>query len=49
MKQGQDAPIINVYFKQHQAIKYLDILQLHQACILLDWVIFLSPSDLREK
>lgn len=40
MKQGQDAPIINLHFKQYQAIKFLDIFQLHQACILLDQVIF---------
>ena len=49
MKQGQDTPTVNLHFKQYQAIKYLDIFQLHQACILLGQVIFLQASDLQEK
>lgn len=40
MKQGQDAFVINLHFKQYQAIKYLDIFQLHQVCM------FFRPGDI---
>lgn len=49
MKQGQDAPMINLHFKQYQAIKYLDISNYIKHTFFLDQVIFLQASDLQEK
>lgn len=49
MKQGQGIPIVNPHFKQYQAMKYLDIYQLHQAGILSDQAMFLQASDLQVK